>query len=178
MTKKIVLVLCLCILAITCAFAGKASLVAQVSPYSLQIVSVEGGTYVSTYGYGAEGGFRYDINSNISAGVDLSLDFFKYKELKSDYIVVGIKAVGGYKYDFSDKFFAKGELGLGIDYRKIGNQAKPYFGMDAFLGCGYVLTEEVKVTGGLDLGLAFQKGESVKSTDFMVKTKIGAVMAL
>ena len=46
MTRKTVLVLCLCILALSCAYAGKASIVAQVSPYSLQSVFIKGETYV------------------------------------------------------------------------------------------------------------------------------------
>ncbi|MBO4393614.1 MAG: hypothetical protein J5800_04650 [Spirochaetales bacterium] len=178
MTRKTVLVLCLCVLALSCAYAGKASLVAQISPYSLQSVFINGGTYTSTYGFGIEGGFRYDVWHNVSLGVDVQFDLFKYNEIEGNYTVIGVKAVGGYRHNFSDSFFVNGELGLGVDFRKVVEQAKPYLGMDAFIGCGYALSSMFRATGGVDLGLSFQKGENVKSTDFMVKTKIGMIMAL
>lgn len=61
MSKKIVFVLLLCIVALSCAYAGKAVIVAQASPFSFQSVAASGGTYKSTYGFGASGGIRVDV---------------------------------------------------------------------------------------------------------------------
>ncbi|MBQ4281682.1 MAG: hypothetical protein II753_06270 [Spirochaetales bacterium] len=53
MKKRTILILLLCVMAMGFAFAGKVNISAQVSPFSVQVVSASNGTFVSTYGFGA-----------------------------------------------------------------------------------------------------------------------------
>ena len=175
MTKKAFLVLCLCILALSCAFAGKLSTVGHFSPFALQSVNHTSGKYSSTYGYGFNGGVRYDVYNGITAGVDLNFDVYKYDELESDYAVFGVRAVGGYIYSISEKFFALGELGVGIDNRSIGSLTQTFFAFGVDLGAGCVVSEEFKLTAGVGMDLAFQKGSSTKSTDLVFRTSLGVI---
>ena len=168
----------LCMMVSCLVFAGKVNISAQASPFSLQVVSASNGTFVSTYGFGAGGGFRVNVWDNLSVGMDLNLGIYKYDELDSDYLVIGVKAMAGYSYDFSDKLFAEADLGVGLDNRRIGSLKQNTFAADLYLGCGYWLSDEMAVTGGVDLGLGLQKGKYSRSTDFEAETRMGLLMAL
>ena len=75
MKKRTILTLLLCVMAMGLAFAGKVNISAQVSPFSVQVVSASNGTFVSKYGYGAVGighGFQGDDGSlDLDLGADL-----------------------------------------------------------------------------------------------------------
>ena len=178
MKKRTILILLLCVMAMGLAFAGKVNISAQASPFSVQFVSASNGTFVSTYGFGAGGGIRVNVWDNLSVGMDLNLGIYKYDELDSDYLVIGVKAVAGYSYDFTDKLFAEADLGVGLDNRRIGSLKQNSFAADLYLGCGYWLSDEMAVTGGVDLGLGLQKGKYSRSTDFEAETRMGLLMAL
>ena len=178
MMKRLFLTLMLCMMVSCLVFAGKVNISAQASPFSLQVVSASNGTFVSTYGFGAGGGFRVNVWDNLSVGMDLNLGIYKYDELDSDYLVIGVKAMAGYSYDFSDKLFAEADLGVGLDNRRIGSLKQNTFAADLYLGCGYWLSDEMAVTGGVDLGLGLQKGKYSRSTDFEAETRMGLLMAL
>ena len=178
MKKRLFLTLMLCMMVSCLVFAGKVNISAQASPFSLQVVSASNGTFVSTYGFGAGGGFRVNVWDNLSVGMDLNLGIYKYDELDSDYLVIGVKAMAGYSYDFSDKLFAEADLGVGLDNRRIGSLKQNTFAADLYLGCGYWLSDEMAVTGGVDLGLGLQKGKYSRSTDFEAETRVGLLMAL
>lgn len=179
MTKKVFLVLCLCVLIVSGAFAaGRFSLVGQLSPYAFQSVKHTSGTYKSTYGYGATVGARYEVLDNVNVGLDVDLTFYKYGELSTNYVVVSAKAVGGYTYKFADKFFAQGELRVGVDERIIGSSHGMYFGCGVKLNAGYIISDAFKVTAGASVDLGFQKGKETKSTDFDVRPSVGVIYAL
>lgn len=181
MKKSIILVLLLCIVAMCCVFADDASIKVQAEPYSLQSVTVTGGRYLSTYGYGVCGGLRYGFTENLSAGVDIGLDVYKYNELQdidSDYNVTKLRAVAGYKYEFIPKLYAEAELGVGADFREIAESSMITFGADAYVGMGFRISNEFAVTAGADVGLSFQSGKKSKSTDFSVTAKAGITATL
>ena len=74
MKKRTILILLLCIMAMGIVFAGKVNISAQVSPFSVQVVSASNGTFVSTYGFGAGigHGFQGDDGSlDLDLGADL-----------------------------------------------------------------------------------------------------------
>ncbi|MBP5163100.1 MAG: hypothetical protein ILP16_09025 [Spirochaetales bacterium] len=178
MKKIFLLDLMLCIMASCFVYAGKVNIAGQVSPFSVQVVSASSGTFVSTYGFGAGGGFRVNVWDNLSVGMDLNLGIYKYDELDSDYMVIGVKALAGYSYDFTEKLFAEADLGVGLDNRRIGSHKQNSFAADLYLGCGYRLSDEFAVTGGVDLGLGLQKGKYSRSTDFEAEARLGLLMAL
>ena len=174
MKRKALLAVVFCLIILSCASAGKFSIVGQVSPYSLQTITLQTGRHSSSYGFGFTAGGRYNINDNLTAGLDFNLDVFNYKEIENKYLVVGFMAKAGYSFDFSDRVFGETEIGLGLDIRKIGDRSQAAFGMEAYFGGGYRFTDRISVTAGLDLEHGFQ-GASV---DFAARFRLGAVFAL
>lgn len=178
MVKKTMVVLCLCVVALSCAFAGKSSLVLQASPFSYQNVSVSSTNYKSTYGFGFKAGYRYEVIKNLTVGADVDLNLYDYNELDNKYVVVGMRAAGAYAFDFSDAFYGKAGLGFGVAIRAIGSKSQAAFDMQADFDLGYRLSERLSITAGTDLELGFQKGKNSKSTDFAVKVETGVEIKL
>ena len=174
MKRKALLAAVFCLIILSCASAGRFSIVGQVSPYSLQTVTLQSGRHRSSYGFGFTAGGRYNINDNLTAGLDFNLDVFNYKEIENKYLVVGFMAKAGYSFDFSDRVFGETEIGLGLDIRKIGDRSQAAFGMEAYFGGGYRFTDRISVTAGLDLEHGFQG----YSADFAARFRLGAVFAL
>ena len=176
--KRTIIFTLLCIVALSCAFAGKTEISVKVSPYALQTVKTSGGTYVSDYGYGVAGEISTDVWNNVTAGLDLNIGIFKFDELDSDYNVISFRGVAGYRYDFTDKLFANADLGLGVDLRIVGSVENTSFSTGLYLGGGFRFSEEMAVTAGVDVALCFQASKKSKSTDFGMKTWLGLSMGL
>ena len=178
MKRKALLAALFCLIVISCAYAGKITIVGQVSPYSLQSVAMESGIHYSSYGFGFKAGARYKILDRLDVGLDVSLDSYKYKALDSNYLVIGFMAKTGYVFDFTDKVFGRAEIGLGLDIRKIGDRKQAAFGFGVYLGGGYRFTDRISATAGVDLAYGFQNGKNANSTDFATKLQLGAVIGL
>ena len=174
MKRKALLAAVFCLIILSCASAGKFSIVGQVSPYSLQTVTLQSGRHSSSYGFGFTAGGRYYIVDNLSAGLDVNLDVFNYREIENKYLVIGFMAKAGYSFDFSEKVYGEAEIGLGLDIRKIGDRSQAAFGMEAYFGGGYRFTEKISATAGLDLEHGFQGS----SADFAARFRLGAGFAL
>lgn len=174
MKRKALLAAVFCILVLSCAYAGKFSIVGQVSPYSLQTVTLQTGRHSSSYGFGFTAGGRYNVIDNLTAGIDINLDVFNYREIESKYLVIGFMAKAGYSFDFSDKVFGEIGTGLGLDIRKIGDRSQAAFGLELYFGGGYRFTENLSATAGLDLEHGFQGS----AADFAARFRLGAVYAL
>ena len=174
MKRKALLAVVFCILVLSCASAGKFSIVGQVSPYSLQTITLQTGRHSSSYGFGFTAGGRYNVVDNLTAGLDVNLDVFNYREIENKYLVIGFMAKAGYSFDFSEKVYGEAEIGLGLDIRKIGDRSQAAFGMEAYFGGGYRFTEKISATAGLDLEHGFQGS----SADFAAKFRLGAVFSL
>ena len=178
MKRKIIITTVLCLIALSCASAGRFSINAQFSPYSLQSVALESGIHYSSYGFGFKAGARYSIRDTLDVGLDISLDSYKYKALDSNYLVIGFMAKTGYVFDFTEKVFGKAEIGLGLDIRKIGGRSQAAFGFGVYMGGGYRFTDRISATAGVDIGYGFQSGKSMNSVDFAARFRLGAVYAL
>ena len=178
MKRKIIITTVLCLIALSCAFAGKFSITAQFSPYSLQSVAMESGIHYSSYGFGFKAGARYKILDRLDVGLDVSLDSYKYKALDSNYLVIGFMAKTGYAFDFTEKVFGKAEIGLGLDIRKIGGRSQASFGFGVYMGGGYRFTDRISATAGVDIGYGFQSGKSMNSVDFAAGFRLGAIIGL
>ena len=178
MKKKVIFTALLCILALSCAFAGKTSFVAQISPYSLQTVPLADKTYVSSYGYGAKGGIRFDVGRNISLGADIEFGVYKFNEFDFDYNVFTGRLLFGYTYNINEKLFAQAEFGLGTEKKQTTEGSINSVGIDMYAGCGYVVSEQLTATLGIDIGAGFQKGNDSIATNFIFKTQLGVIVAL
>ena len=174
MKRKAFLAAVFCLIILSCVSAGKFSIVGQVSPYSLQTVTLQSGRHSSSYGFGFTAGGRYNIIDNLTAGIDFNLDVFKYREIENKYLVIGFMAKAGYSFDFSDKVFGEIGAGLGLDIRKIGDRSQAAFGLEMYFGGGYRFTDRISATAGLNLEHGFQGN----STDFAARFRLGAVFAL
>lgn len=174
MKRKIIITTVLCLIALSCASAGKFSITAQFSPYSLQSVALESGIHYSSYGFGFKAGARYNIRDRLDVGLDINFDSYKYKVLDNSYLVIGFMAKTGYAFDFTEKVFGKAEIGLGLDIRKIGDRSQAAFGLELYFGGGYRFTENLSATAGLDLEHGFQGS----AADFAARFRLGAVYAL
>ena len=178
MKKKVIFTMLLCILALSCAYAGKTSFVAQISPYSLQTVSLSGNTQVSSYGYGFKGGLRYDVRSDINLGFDVELGVFKYDGLESDLDTVSFRLLFGYRYTFNPSIYLQSEFGLSLDKKQTSEASIKSVGLNMYLGCGYVISEQLTATVGTDIGAGFQKNHNDIASSFLLRTKLGVVVAL
>jgi len=178
MVKKTMVVLCLCVVALSCAFAGKSSLVLQASPFSYQNVSVSGANYKSTHGFGFKAGYRYEVIKDLSVGGDVDFKLYNYDELNRKYVVVGMRAMGSYAFDFSESLYGKVGLGAGLAIRAIGSRSQAAFDMQADFDLGLRLNENVSLTTGVGLELGFQKSKKTNSTDFAVKVETGVAVKL
>ena len=83
MKRKAFLAAVFCLIILSCVSAGKFSIVGQVSPYSLQTVTLQSGRHSSSYGFGFTAGGRYIIIYNLTAGIDFNLDVFNYREIEN-----------------------------------------------------------------------------------------------
>ena len=174
MKRKALLAVVFCLIILSCASAGKFSIVGQVSPYSFQTVTLQSGRHSSSYGFGFTAGGRYNVTDNLTAGIDVNLDVFSYREIENKYLVIGFMAKAGYSFDFTEKIFGEAEIGLGLDIRKIGDRSQATFGMEAYFGGGYRFTDRISTTAGLDLEHGFQGS----SADFVARFRLGAGFAL
>ena len=174
MKRKALLAAVFCLIILSCASAGRFSIVGQVSPYSLQTITLQTGRHSSSYGFGFTAGGRYNINDNLTAGLDFNLDVFNYKEIENRYLVIGFMAKAGYSFDFSDKVFGEIGAGLGLDIRKIGDRSQATFGLEMYFGGGYRFTDRISATAGLNLEHGFQGS----SADFAARFRLGAGFAL
>jgi len=178
MARKTIFVLVLCILALSCVYAGKSSIVIQGSPFSFQSVSISSGDYYSTYGYGARAGYRYGVSNNFSVGGDFDLSIFKFNELENNYMIMALRAVLGYRFDISSIIYAKCELGAGVAVRSIGDKRQAVADLQADIDAGFRISDSFAITVGLGLELGFQEKKSASSTDFAVKTEVGLDISL
>ena len=174
MKRKALLAAVFCLIILSCVSAGRFSIVGQVSPYSLQTITLQTGRHSSSYGFGFTAGGRYNVVENLTAGIDVNLDVFNYREIENKYVVIGFMAKAGYSFDFTEKIFGEAEIGLGLDIRKIGDRSQAAFGMEAYFGGGYRFTDRISATAGLDLEHGFQGS----SADFAARFRLGAVLAL
>ena len=178
MKRKFLVITVLCVLALSCAFAGRFSIKAQFSPYSLQSVAMESGIHYSSYGFGFKAGARYNVWDRVEVGLDINLDSYRYKVLDNSYLVIGFMTKVGYVFDFTDRIFGQAELGLGLDIRKIGDRSQAAFGFGVCIGGGYRFTDRISATAGVDLAYGFQSGKNTNSVDFGAKLLLGAIIGL
>ena len=170
MSKKPVFILILLVLLLSCAYAEKMDVTIKASPYSFQYVKTNVDGHPSSYGFGAEVGFDYNIWKGLSAGADVKYSNYKYDDLH--YHVISFILNAGWTQKLGDKWFLDATLGAGIQERILGEANALFFGLNLYAGAGHVISQTVSVTAGADLGLAFQKDSKDLSVDVMLGTVI------
>ena len=175
MSKKLLTVLVVGILALCAVFASDHSIEVQVSPFSFQKIKLNvPAEYNSQYGWGAKVGYRYGTVAY--AGADLSYSNYKYEGQDNRYIVWTLMAKGGVFVDIAKSFKVDMAIGAGADLRVWGDLAKFYPTAGFYLGGLFNVSEKVGVTAGADLRFAWQdnKDSAYSSMDTDVICSLGA----
>ena len=173
MVKKTMVVLCLCVVALSCAFAGKSAVVEQASPYSHQTASASAGDFKSKYGFGFKAGYRYILDNGLVIEADAKYSNFKYEDVDNRYHVISFMAkVGGSQT--INKITVTVDLGGGPQLRILGDMCIVTLGLSLYSGVGYAVSDAVSIECGADMGIAFQKN----STDLSIDALLGAVIRL
>ena len=171
MVKKTMVVLCLCIVALSCAFAGESSVVVQASPYSHQTASASAGDFKSTYGFGLKAGYRYKLDNGLVIGADVKYSNFKYADVDNRYHVISLMAkVGGSQT--IKKLTVTLDLGCGAQMRILGKKSIATLGLNLYSGVGYAVSDKVSIECGADMGIAFQKNSTDRSVDVLLGAAI------
>ena len=169
MSRKLVILLVLLVAVLSCTYAESPEITVRISPYSFQYVKTDSRDFSSSYGFGAEAGYRYYITGNLSVGADAGYLYYRYGNEDYSYHVFSLMLTAGYTMRLGDKWSLTADLGAGIQKRMIGRTSGLFFGMDLYAGAGYAVSQDARLTGGLDCGLSFQKG----STDFSADVMLG-----
>lgn len=175
MNKKLIVVLTVMLLALTCTFASH-SISFQASPYAVQKISIRTSQeYVSEYGWGFKAGYRYSYAENAFVGTDFIFSDFTYNKEESRYIVLSTLANYGFVIPMNN-FYMDLDMGAGVDLRIYDSVAKFYPAFGLSLGLGYKVSDRVELTAGTDLHVAWQthNTEEFSSVDTGLLCRFGA----
>ena len=174
MSKKLLTVLVVGILALCAVFASDHSIEVQVSPFSFQKIKLNvPAEYNSQYGWGAKVGYRYGTVAY--AGADLSYSNYKYEGQDNRYIVWTLMAKGGALVEVCKAFKLDIAIGTGADLRVWGDVSRCYPTVGFYLGGLFNVNEKLGITTGADLRLTWQnnKVKAYSSRDFNVLCNLG-----
>ena len=173
MTKKSVLLAIVLIVALSCACAASISVEFKASPYSFQYVKTDEVSIASKYGFGFEGGLRYNVKDAFCVGLNIKYSNYRYDELSDSYQVLGtFMPYVGCMQNINDKWSITADFGCGLQQRQIGDVKSFFFGLNTYLGVNYALNEKVSLSLGGDFGLCYQSGSNDTSADVMLGTRI------
>lgn len=175
MKKKLVVVLTVCLLALTSAFASH-SVSLQVAPYAIQNIRFQTSKeYDSEYGFGVKAGYRYAYDDLAFVGADLSFSDYNYGDTDERYLVLSTLAKYGFMIPINN-LYLDFDMGAGVDLRIYDSVSKFYPSFGFYMGLGYKFNEMIEFTGGADLHVAWQdhSTEAFSSTDTAILCRLGA----
>jgi len=166
MKKKAIFILLLSVLILYGVFAaGTSSFFLQGIPYSVR--TSEGQR--STYGFGAEAGYRYNVWRGVKVGADFSFRTFSFSGRERQN-VFSFLAKAGWKQTFgkSSKFAVGLYVGLGADVVRSANSSDVSFAVTLSRAFAYQITNHLSVTAAVDYGFM----------DRSITAKIGMIITL
>ena len=166
MTKKKFFILVLSILLIQVVFAaGTSSFFLQGIPYTTR--SSDG--LRSSYGFGAEAGYRYNTWRGVKVGADLSFKTYSFESAPGQ-CVLSFLAKAGWKQTFGPgkKLAAALYLGLGADVVSSASVTDVCFAATACTAFACKLNNHLSVVAGVDYGFM----------DRSVTAKVGMILTL
>jgi len=179
MAKRIVLILCICVTVLSCAFAGssdKGVIDITLTPSSVQMIKVDKDVYRATKGFGASVGYMKNVTKGLSVGAALEWGNFKQEKLLSygAFNTVAILARCDYKFNLSEKVFADAGLGLGYELCIVGKNTSNSFVAELTGEFGITVDSVFSVLAGAKGKAAIQKTTQV----FSVLPFVGAGITL
>lgn len=166
MTKKAFFTLVLSILLIPVVFsAGTSSFFLQGIPYTSRLSDGRR----SSYGFGAEAGYRYNIWRGVKVGADISFRTYSFDSSPRQY-VFSFLAKAGWKQTFGPdkKLAAALYLGLGADVVSSSSVTDVFLAVTAGTAFACKVSNHLSVVAGVDYGL----------TDRSVTAKVGMIFTL
>ena len=166
MTKKLIVVFVVCIICLSCTFAGTSVFEIQFSPYSYQRHTFDNTLLESNYGLGLGLGYRNYVWRGISIGTQFDFRTYEYNEFSSGFYLFSFMAKAGGTIKYTKNFSMTVDIGLGLDIRTLESDTTFHFNSVAYTKFAYNIGNSISIFAGADI--AFSSTE-----DLAVTPKIG-----
>lgn len=178
MTKKVILLVLIAVVAVSSLFAMNNVVFVTGSPYAKQYVNSSANTnYNSKYGFGFKAGYRH-FDSVFLWGADVAYQNYTYKNNGSDtkaYIgnLMFLAKLGG-KVILSEKADLNGDIGCGIDvvFTRVATNCN--FVLAGSGSVSYYVNPKLAMVGGMDLSVEWGKDADYKSATWNLVPHLGA----
>lgn len=178
MTKKVILLVLIAVVAVSSLFAMNNVVFVTGSPYAKQYVNSNVNTHNgSDYGFGFKAGYRH-FDSVVLWGADVAYQNFKYYNKGSDakaYIgnLQLLAKIGG-KVILSEKADLNGDIGCGIDivFSRVATNCN--FVLAGSGSVSYYVNPKVAVVAGMDVSVEWGKDPEYKTAAWNLVPQIGA----
>ena len=181
MSKRIVSILVVCVLALACVFAGtdgekKGILLVSGSPSAYQWIKVDQDIYKSTSGVAASVGYVWNVVKGLNVGASVEWTNFTQEKLSiyGSFNNIALLARVGYGGLLSEKVFMNAGLGLGYEFVLAGNNISHAFCTELDANMGVVVDDVFSFFAGVKGRAVIQKA----SQSFSVMPSLGAGIAL
>ena len=179
MGKRTVLILCICVMALSCVFADSSNegvLDLSIIPSSSQMIKVGDDVYSSTSGFGATAGYMKNVWEGLSVGAAFEWTNYKQEKLVSygAFNNFAILAKCSYKFGLSEKVFADAGLGLGYEMCIVGDNVSSSFVLEIGGNFGVIIDDVFSLLAGVKTKAAIQKAAKTYS----VLPTVGAGISL
>jgi len=166
MTKKLFVVFAICILSLSCIFAGTSVFEIQFDPYSYQRHTFGDRMLESNYGIGVGLGYRNYVWRGISVGTQFDFRTYDYPELSTGHYIFSFMAKAGGTIKYTKNFSMTVDLGLGMDIRSVNNETTFHFNSVAYTKLAYYIGNSISIFAGADI-------DFTTTDDIAVTPKIG-----
>lgn len=161
MSKKSVLIFCVCVLALSGVFAGTAernSVDLGFAPSPRQMIKVGGDVYTSDSGLAASAGYSRTVRGGLYVGCGLEWSNYKQYKLEDygSFNNVAALARCGYRFGLSEKVFADGGLGLGYELSIVGKNTSGSFVIELDGHAGVIVDDVFSLIAGAKARAAIQ----------------------
>ena len=180
MSKRIVLILSICVIALSCVYAGssdKGVIDVSLSTSSYQMIVVDKDIYRATSGLAASVGYMNNVWKGLSVGAALEWSNYKQEKLVpyGSFNNIAVLARCSYKIGLSEKVFADAGLGLGYEFSIVGKDNTFHsFVAELNGGFGIIIDDVFSLLAGAKAKAVIQKTTHIYS----VLPYIGAGISL
>jgi len=185
MSKRIISILVVCVLALSCVFAGtdgeqanagKGILLVSGSPSAYQWIKVDQDIYKSTCGVAASVGYLWNVVKGLKVGASVEWTNFTQEKLSiyGSFNNIALLARASYGGMLSEKVFANAGLGLGYEVVLAGNNVSHAFCTELDANMGVVVDDVFSFFAGVKGMAVIQKA----SQSFSVMPSLGAGITL
>jgi hypothetical protein len=177
MTKKVILLVLITIVAVSSLFAMNNVVFVTGSPYAKQINVNNFKNVGSNYGFGFKAGYRY-FDSVFLWGFDVAYQNYKYNGAETSVHLGDLQILAkiGGKIAVSDKVDLNGDIGCGIEIGFSRKAVNYLFAVAGDASMSFYVTPKVAVVGGLDISVTWPKTSKTvyKSAEWNIVPVLGA----